>query len=547
MLTEETRRPARVPAAAPTFVLRVPESMANDVPSPTSSDSSVKPEERYRLLVRLGRIVNTSLDLAQVFRRAAKEIHRLLGCDRVSLILVLGQARNGFALEFGEIIRKVAIPERSLADSAAEWVLRQRKPRVAPRLDQDRPLPEDKALFEQGYFGYVYLPLICRNQGLGVLGLASRREGQVEKWDLSFLRELCDVLAPAIDNASAYAEIAQLKARLEEENVYLRDEIRTEQGAASLIGGSRAMREVCRAIAQVAGTDSTVLILGETGTGKEMVAQAIHDASPRRDKLLVKVNCAALAPGLLPSELFGHEAGSFTGATKQRLGRFELADKGSLFLDEIAEVSPETQVLLLRVLQERVIERVGGSAPVPVNVRVLAATNRDLAGAMAEGSFRPDLFYRLNVFPIRVPPLRERREDVPALIDHFIAHFARCMKKSVKGVGSRTLDLALAYPWPGNVRELENLVERAMIVSAGDTLEMDPTWLAPSSAAARAEGSASLAERERAAILEALERSGGKIYGPAGAAEALGLKPTTLYGKMRKHRIRKGPGAIRFQ
>jgi formate hydrogenlyase transcriptional activator len=271
------------------------------------------------------------------------------------------------------------------------------------------------------------------------------------------------------------------------------------------------------------------------------VARAIHALSPRREQLLVKVNCAALAPGVLTSELFGHEAGAFTGATRQRVGRFELAHGGSLFLDEIAELPAEAQVLLLRVLQERIIERVGGHEPIPVDVRLLAATNRDLATAVRAGGFRADLFYRLNVFPLCVPPLRQRREDIPALVEHFIVQLRRRVNKAVTRVAPRTLELFSGYHWPGNVRELENIVERGLIVSRGDALEIDPTWLAGPATQDEAQGS--LAERERRAILDALRQTDGKVYGPAGAAVLLGLKPTTLYGKMRKHGIRKQAAA----
>src|SRR5262249_15015711 len=344
----------------------------------------------------------------------------------------------------------------------------------------------------------------------------------------------------------AYQEIARLKAQLEQENVYLRDEIQTEH-SGHLVGTSPALAAVRRAIEQVAPTDSTVLIVGETGTGKELVARALHERSPRRDHLLVKVNCAALAPGVIASELFGHEAGAFTGAVKRRPGRFELADPGTIFLGEIAEVPPETQVLLLRVLQDRVIERVGGHEPLPVDVRVLAATNRDLRAALADGSFRADLYYRLNVFPIEVPALRQRREDIPVLIDHFLGQLARRTNKRIARVGGAALDLLMSYHWPGNVRELQNLVERALIVAGGETLEIDPTWLSAGALPeATANGQGSLARQERQAILDALERCGGKIYGPGGAAAALGLKPTTLYGKMRKHHITKQPGSLRF-
>jgi formate hydrogenlyase transcriptional activator len=341
--------------------------------------------------------------------------------------------------------------------------------------------------------------------------------------------------------AGLEARVADLE-RLRRESAYLRDEAKADRDLRSLTGESRAMKAVRLAIRQVAGTDSTALVLGETGTGKELVARAIHQLSPRRDRLLVAVNCAALAPGLIASELFGHEPGAFTGATRRRTGRFELAHRGTLFLDEVGELPPETQVLLLRALQERVIERVGGSGTVAVDVRVVAATHRDLAAAVSRGRFRADLFFRLNVFPIHMPPLRERREDVPDLVRHFLHHFGRRMGKPAVGVSAATLRLLKEYPWPGNVRELENIVERAMIVTGSDTLQVDPSWLksAPAGGVSR-EDRPYLAELERHAILDALDRCHGRIYGPGGAAALLGLKPTTLYGKMRKHRIPKHP------
>jgi formate hydrogenlyase transcriptional activator len=340
------------------------------------------------------------------------------------------------------------------------------------------------------------------------------------------------------------AEIAQLRQQLEQENVYLKDEIKGEQSFTSLIGDSKPMQTVRRAITQVARTDSTVLILGETGTGKELIARAIHKISPRRQHLLVKVNCAALPPGVIASELFGHEAGAFTGASKRRLGRFEIAQQGSLFLDEVGEIPADIQVLLLRVLQERVLERVGANEPIPVDVRVIAATHRDLHTAIQDGRFRPDLFYRLNVFPIHVPPLRDRREDIPALVDHLVRHFARRMNRPVGKVRQPTMDLLMRYAWPGNVRELENILERAMIVSADELLDVDPTWLSSPAPVQWTDSSTALGDIERRTILEALQRAHGKIYGPDGAAKALGLKPSTLYGKMRKHGIERKPSAF---
>jgi formate hydrogenlyase transcriptional activator len=350
------------------------------------------------------------------------------------------------------------------------------------------------------------------------------------------------LLALAYENQELREHLSQTQSRLEREVPYLRAETKGNSDLRVLTGSSPAMKAVRTAIQQVAGMGSTVLIVGETGTGKELVARAIHQLSPRREHLLVKVNCAALNPSILSSELFGHEQGAFTGASKRRVGRFELAHQGTIFLDEIAEIPAEVQVMLLRVLQERVIERVGGNESVPVDVRIVAATHQDLATAVSAGAFRADPFFRLNVFPIHVPALRDRREDIPDLLQHFIHFFNRRMARRVQGVEPVMLDLLLHYHWPGNVRELENLVERAMIVAASDTLRIDARWLLPVEAGSEPErNTSSLRDLERRTITAALERCRGRIYGPAGAAAALGLKPTTLYGKMRKHGIARNP------
>jgi formate hydrogenlyase transcriptional activator len=344
------------------------------------------------------------------------------------------------------------------------------------------------------------------------------------------------------------ARIAELEARVadlqrfQRETAYLRDEAKTERDLRLLTGDSRAMKAVRLAIQQVADTDSTVLILGETGTGKELVARAIHQLSPRRDHLLVAVNCAALAPGVIASELFGHEPGAFTGATRRRPGRFELAHQGTIFLDEVGELPLDMQVMLLRTLQERVIERVGGDNPIAVDVRVIAATHQELTARIQQERFRSDLFFRLNVFPIQVPPLRERKDDIPDLVRHFLHHFSRRLGKTVAIVSAATLRLLMEYHWPGNVRELENIVERAMIITAGDTLEVDAHWMESARVVkADSDSQNGLVEMERRAIVDALARCHGKIYGYGGAAAILGLKPTTLYGKMRKHKIAKYP------
>ncbi|MFT5301596.1 MAG: formate hydrogenlyase transcriptional activator [Mariniblastus sp.] len=508
-------------------------------------------EQRYRLLVQLSQIVNSSLDVRKVFEYAAEQINKLLDCDRVSLLLAQrpGTTRYGFALNFeGQAgYRWVDIPTRSLTGSAFDWVMEHRRPRIASLTNEAHQFPEDKQLFSMGYRCKVYLPLISRDLAVGVLGIASRQNGQSEHWDLELLNEICEQLAIALDNAAAYGEIDRLKGELEIQNVYLREEIRTDHDVGNIIGDSSAMKQVRVAIEQVAQSDSTVLILGETGTGKELIARAIHDSSQRSENLLVKVNCAALAPGLIASELFGHEVGAFTGATELRRGRFELSHRGSIFLDEISEVPAETQVMLLRVLQERFIERVGGNEPIQIDTRVIAATNRDLKKYTEDGHFRDDLYYRLHVFPIHVPPLRERREDIPALLNHFIERFSKRMHKSITGIERQAMDALMQYDWPGNVRELENIVERSMIISQSDTLRIDASWLAgdgspPNSSEVESQrvhpSKQSLAEIERQAILSALARCHGKVYGKDGAAAELDVKPTTLYGKMTKYKIK---------
>ncbi len=507
-------------------------------------------ESRYRSLVKLGQIVNSSLDRREVFEHAARQIHMLLDCDRISLILGSDaeSPRIGFAIEFmGGQTQWVELSSQLRADSAFHWVHRNRQPLVADRLQESKTFPEHARLQDAGYGSVVHLPLTSRAQQVGMLGIASRHDGRAGTWDLQLLDEVCVQLSSALGNAAAYGEIDRLKRELEQQNVYLRDELHTEHALGDIVGKSRSMQALRIAIEQVALTDSTVLILGETGTGKELVARAIHDASSRRENLLVKVNCASLAPHLNTSELFGHEVGAFTGATELRRGRFELSHRGSIFLDEISEIPTETQVMLLRVLQERFIERVGGNEPIEIDTRVIAATNRDLKKYAEDGHFRDDLYYRLHVFPIHVPPLRERREDIPALLDHFIGRFSIRMHKSITRIDRQAMDALMQYDWPGNVRELENIVERSMIVSQSDTLRIDASWLAGDTQASDSRdthspstypSSQSLAAIERQAILDALSRCHGKIYGNDGAAASLNVKPTTLYGKMQKHRIK---------
>ena len=341
---------------------------------------------------------------------------------------------------------------------------------------------------------------------------------------------------------TAFEEIKRLKDRLQDENLALREEIDQAFMFEEIVGASPALKDVLSHVSKVAPTDSTVLISGETGTGKELIARAIHKLSRRADRAFISLNCAATPASLIASELFGHEKGAFTGAVQQRRGRFELAHSGTIFLDEIGEIPMDTQIALLRVLQERQIERVGGSRAIPVDVRVVAATNGDLSAAIAQGSFRSDLFYRLNVFPIHMPPLRKRREDIPILVEYFVKRFAEMMAKRIRQIDKRTLELCDRYPWPGNIRELQNIVERSVILCTGDTFSIDEAWLS-GQAFLHADGSgplpATLQDQEKEMIEAALAKSRGKVAGPRGAAAKLGIPASTLESKIRQLGIEK--------
>ena len=388
------------------------------------------------------------------------------------------------------------------------------------------------------------LPLVSRGRVLGTFGVVKYQDNAFTG-DIEFLSQIGNQVAIAVENALAFGQIRELKDQLSKEKLYLEDEIRTEMNFAQIIGNSASLRKVLKHVETVAPTDSTVLIYGETGTGKELIARAIHDLSPRRSKPFVKLNCAAIPTGLLESELFGHEKGAFTGAIAQRIGRFEVADGGTIFLDEIGEIPLELQTKLLRVLQEREFERLGSSRTLRTDARLIAATNRDLEAMVSEQKFRSDLFFRVNVFPVHVPPLRERQGDIPLLVRHFAQQFSRRMKKVIETIPSVAMDTLCRYQWPGNIRELQNVIERAVIISTGPALSVDVSDLKiPKAGHAVEETSPKsptngalhdvLEQSERQQILKALEQCNWVVAGLNGAAARLGMKRSTLQQRIRK-------------
>jgi len=398
--------------------------------------------------------------------------------------------------------------------------------------------------------GAATYPLLFRGELLGSMGLVARRPLDDEEFQL--LGIFADQAAMAIKSAHLFRELQRYRDRLEVENAYLQEQLHEERGWEGIIGESPALRAVLRRVQQVAPVETTVLLTGETGTGKELIARAIHEGSPRKGRALIKVNCGAIPQGVVDSELFGHEKGAFTGALQRRIGRFELAHTSSLFMDEVGELPLDTQVKLLRVLQEQEFERVGSARPMKVDVRVVAATNRDLEVEVSEGRFRPDLFYRLNVFPIRVPPLRERPSDIPLLVQHFLAQFQRKLAKPLRRMSTESLARLQEYSWPGNIRELQNVIERACVLADSPVVEIDGALLSVDrSTAAGGDAGAALAdgpivhlsENEANHIRRALAATKGKVHGPGGAADLLGINPNTLRSRMRKLGIGKHPTA----
>ncbi|MFO1520136.1 MAG: sigma 54-interacting transcriptional regulator [bacterium] len=453
-----------------------------------------------------------------------------------------------------------------IAGSSLENLVFGGKSRILNDLEEylaNKPESEPTCLIvKEGMRSSLTVPLLIEGKPTGVMFFSSREKNTYREEHVTLLQYIASHLAIALEKAQMLeelqklnelktefvqrlqaevaartAELEALKEKLMEENIYLKDELSTEKSFYDIIGNSPLLNQVIGQVKRVAPTDTTVLIRGETGTGKEMIARTLHKLSSRRDQVFVKVNCSALTETLIASELFGHEKGSFTGAIARKVGRFELANGGTIFLDEIGELSLDIQVKILRVLQEREFERVGGNQPIKINVRVITATNRDLEKAIAEGKFRSDLFYRLNVFPIFLPPLRDRLEDIEDLTWYFIRKYSKKMNKNFEAISKKTIDLFKRYPWPGNIRELENVVERGMILIDGPIFSVDSKYLMAGklSPLDSLEGfHSSFSDASRRHILDILKKTQGKIYGDDGAAKLLQLKPTTLISKMKR-------------
>jgi formate hydrogenlyase transcriptional activator len=525
--------------------------------------------ERLELLLNLTNRITSNLKLRELLRAVAANIREVMQCDAVAVSLVDSASGTSrlYVLDFpqGKGFLK---EERVLTiTGAAKRALETLKPAVINKVDRSE-LPAEiyDQLVGEGLESTCLIPLVNRGRALGILTIARTTETPFTAYDVEFLTQAAGQIAIAIENALAYHEISELKDKLAQEKLYLEEEIRGEMNFENIVGNSPTLKHVLELVETVAPNDSTVLLLGETGTGKELIARAIHDRSRRKDRTFVKMNCAAIPTGLLESELFGHEKGAFTGAIAQKVGRLELADQGTLFLDEVGDIPIEIQPKLLRALQEREFERLGSTHTRKVNIRLVAATNRDLEEMIAKKEFRSDLYYRLNVFPIRIPPLRERKEDIPLLVSYFVQKFAKQMQKKIEGISPAVMKGLTAWEWPGNIRELENFIERSVILTRSKSLEAPLAELRRSNTqepTATMQGSGKediarivketlhllngnkvatdeRAQKQRDEIVRVLGESKGRVGGADGAAARMGVNRTTLLSRMKKFGIDPG-------
>jgi formate hydrogenlyase transcriptional activator len=499
--------------------------------------------DRYRVLLAISEAIISHRDLPSLFHDLAGQLGRVSHFDHLALVLH-DAPTNTMRLHVLETAERVPVGTAIVLPVEADpagLVWQTQQPLVTSNIDDLTRWPQlSERLRPHDIQSCCWLPLTTARRRLGSLVFVSKQRSIYDGSDLSFLRQVANQVAVAVENALAFEQIEGLNAKLSKEKAYLEEEVRTEHDFGDIVGESDSLREVLKQVETVASTDSTVLVCGETGTGKELIARALHELSARRERTFVKLNCAAIPMGLLESELFGHEKGAFTGAISQKIGRFELAHQGTLFLDEVGDTPPELQPKLLRVLQEQEFERLGSTRTIKVDVRLVAATNRDLGKLVTEGEFRNDLYYRLNVFPIVLPPLRERRDDIPRLVRHFTQRFARRMGRRIETIPTETMDALQRYSWPGNVRELQNVIERAVILSPGGLLEVPLRDLQSTPQIDEPSGStATLVDAEREHILNTLRETGWVIGGPKGAAARLGMKRSTLQWKMKRLGISK--------
>jgi formate hydrogenlyase transcriptional activator len=536
VLSVGSSRPHAFPEEEVQFLSLLADQVGLAIDAAVNFYISRRAQERLELILELTNQVVSNLEFRELLRAISASVRRVMRGDAAAIMLPDpgGTHLRVYALDYPE--NKGVFTEASLAPIEGTMpgeAFKTGKAIVVNRLNPADMSPEmhSKAV-EEGLHSFCDVPLISRNRLLGVLAVARREEDAFDENEVVFLTQVAAQVAIGVENAQAFGEIADLKEKLAQEKLYLEDEIRGELDFEGIVGQSSVLHHVLKLVETVAPSDSTVLLLGETGTGKERIARAIHDRSRRRDQTFVKLNCAAIPTGLLESELFGHERGAFTGAMTQRIGRLELADAGTLFLDEIGDIPAEIQPKLLRALQEREFERLGGTQTKKVDVRLIAATNRNLEKMMENREFRTDLYYRLNVFPIRVPPLRERPEDIPLLVRYFAQKYGRRMEKQIESIPASAMKKLSDWHWPGNIRELENFIERSVILTQGSALQVPVSEL--SKAAPGADVSATREANERDEILQILRDTKGRVSGPDGAATRMGIKRTTLISRMKK-------------
>ena len=527
----------------------------------TAEQAIVTQNSRLQLLLKLTQEITSNLELRELLRAISASIREVMDCDAVQIWLAdsaSGKFRL-YALDFPE--GKGFVKEGILIESvgACKRALETLQPTIR-NIANPQEFPPDlyKLMLAEGLKTQCVIPLVSRGRAVAALTINRRTDNPFLPDEIDFLQESSGQIAIAIENCLAFSQISELKEKLAQEKVYLEEEIRSDMGFEQIVGNSPALKHVLQLVETVASSDSTVLLLGETGTGKELIARAIHDRSGRKNRTFVKLNCAAIPTGLLESELFGHEKGAFTGAITQKIGRLELADQGTLFLDEVGDIPLEVQPKLLRALQEREFERLGSTHTRKVSVRLVAATNRDLESMIAAREFRSDLYYRLNVFPIRIPPLRERKHDIPLLVSYFVQKFAKQMQKKVESIPGSVMKALTAWEWPGNVRELENFVERAVILSRGRSLAAPLAELRkvsgaePKAAAANHDDIARIVKEtinalhgnnsatgdrlknQRDEIVRELTAAKGRVGGADGAAARMRMKRTTLLARMKK-------------